>query len=98
MVIVQNAKCKGENSMRVCDSTIQEEGLGCFFKILGKFFAEAGKKLATNVSKNPGRALENTSKLATSAAFKNRKAALSSLPKVINFYHTGNGLYFRKFV
>ena len=59
--------------------------------------AEAGKKLANNVLKSPGRALEITSNNATAAATKNSKAALSSLREVIDFYHTGKGLYLRKF-
>ena len=73
--------------MIVSDNTIQAEGLGSFFKNLGKISAKAGKKLATNVIKNPGRASEITSNIATAAATKSPKAALSSLPEVINFYH-----------
>ena len=33
------------------DNTIQSEGLGSFFKKLGRISAKAGKKLATNVLK-----------------------------------------------
>ena len=84
--------------MTVSDNTIKAEGLGSFFKILGKISAKAGKTLATNVLKNPGRALEITSNIATAAATKSPKAALSTLPEVINFYHTGKGLYLGKFV
>ena len=87
-----------KKSMIVSDNTIQAEGLGSFFKNLGRISAKAGKKLATNVLKNPGKALEITSIIATAAATKNPKAALSSLPEVINFYHTGKGLYLGKFV
>ena len=47
--------------------------------------AKAAKKLATNVFKNPGTALEITSNIPTAAANKSPKAALSSLPEVINF-------------
>ena len=74
--------------MIVSDNVIQAEGLGSFFKNLGKLSSKAGKKLATNVLKNPGRALEIGANIATATATKNPKAALSTLPEVINFYHT----------
>ena len=89
--------CNRKKSMTVSDNTIKAEGLGNFFKNLGKISAKAGKKLATNVLKNPGRALEITSNIATAAATKSPKAALSTLPEVINFYHTGKGLYLPRF-
>ena len=92
------SKCQRKKSMTVSDNKIQAEGLVVFLKILGRFSAKAGTKLATNVLKNPGRALENTSNIATAAASRSRKAALSSLPEVIDFYHTGNVLYLGKFV
>ena len=84
--------------MIVSDNTIQAEGLGDFFKNLGKFTAKAGKKLAKNVISNPGRALNLPARIATAAATKSPKAALSTLPEVINLYHTGKGLYLGKFV
>ena len=84
--------------MTVSDNTIKEEGLGSFFRNLGKISAKAGKKLATNKIKNPERALEITSNIATAASTKSPKAALSTLPEAINFYHTGKGLYLGKFV
>ena len=84
--------------MTVSESTKQAEGLGSFFKILGRISAKAVEKLATNVLKNPGRALEITSNIATAAATKSPNAALSSLPEVINFYHTGKGSYLGKLV
>ena len=90
--------CKRKKSMIVTDNTIKAEGLGSFFKNLGKISARAGKKLATNVLKNPGRALEITSNIATAAATKSPKAALSTLPEVINFYHTGKGVHLGKFI
>ena len=65
---------------------------------MGKFFAEAVKKLATNLFKNPGRALDNTANIATAAAAKSPEAALSSLPEVMKFNHTGKGLYHGQFV
>ena len=65
---------------------------------MGKISAKAGKKLAKNVKSNPGRALDLTTKIATAAATKSPKAALSTLPEIINIYHTGKGLYPGKFV
>ena len=90
--------CNRNKSMTVSDNTIKAEGLGSFFKNLGKISAKAGKKLAKNVISNPGRALDLTAKIATAAATKSPKAALSTLPELINFYHTGKGLYLGKFV
>ena len=90
--------CNRKKSMIVSDNTIKADGLGSFFKNLGKISSKAGKKLATNVLKNPGRALEIGANIATAAATKSPKAALSTLPEVINFYHTGKGLYLGKFV
>ena len=90
--------CNRKKSMIVSENTIKAEGLGSFFKNLGKISAKAGKKLAKNVLTNPGRALDLTAKIATAAATKSPKAALSTLPEVINFYHTGKGLYLGKFV
>ena len=98
LLVGQCSICNRKKSMIVSVNTIQAEGLSSFFKSLGRISAKAGKKLATNVIKNPGRALEVTSNFATAAATKNPKAALSSLPEVINFYHTGKGLYLGKFV
>ena len=89
--------CNRKNSMIVSDKTIQAEGLGDFFKNLGKKGLNVSKKMAKNVLKNPGRALEITSNIATAAATENPKAALSTLPEVINFYHTGKGLYLPRF-
>ena len=84
--------------MIVSDNTIQPEGLGDFFKRLGKVSGKAAKKLATNALKNPSRFLEIRANVATAAASRNPKAALSALPEVINFSHTGKGLYLGKIV
>ena len=84
--------------MTVSDSTIKAEGLSSFFKNLGKISAKAGKKLATNVLKNPARALKIGANVATAAAIRKPKAALSTLPEVIKFYHGGGGLYLGKFI
>ena len=65
---------------------------------MGKIFATGVKKLATNVVKNPGRALDITANIATAAASRNPKAALSTLPEYIDFYHMGKRLYLGKSV
>ena len=90
--------CDKRKSMIVSDNTIEAEGLGDFFKNLGKVSSKAAKKLATNALKNPSRFLEIGGNVATAAVSRNPKAALSALPEVINFYHTGKGLYLGKFV
>ena len=79
--------------MIVSDDTIKAEGLGDFFKKSGKVCGKAAKKLATNALKNPSRFLEIGANVATAAVSKNPKAAISALPELINFYHTGKGLY-----
>ena len=90
--------CDRKKSMIVSDNTIKAEGLGNFFRNLGKVSSKAAKKLATNALKNPSRFLEIGANVATAAISKNPKAALSALPEVNNFYHTGKGLYLGKFV
>ena len=84
--------------MIVSDNVIQAEGLGDFFKNLGKKGLNVSKKMAKNVLTNPGRALDLTAKIATAAAPRNSKQALSTLPELITFYNTGKGLYLGKFV
>ena len=90
--------CDRKKTMIVSDNVIQAEGLGDFFKKLGKVSSRAAKKLAANALKHPARFLEIGANVATAAATKNPKAALSTLPEVINFYHTGKGLYLGKLV
>ena len=70
--------CNRKKTMIVSDNVIQAEGLGDVFKILGKISAKTGKKLAKHVLSNTGRALDLTAKIATAAATKNPKAALST--------------------
>ena len=89
--------CDRKKSMIVSDNTIQAESLGYFFKKLGKVSGKAAKKLATNALKNPSRFLEIGANVATAAASRKPKAALSALPEVIIFYHTGKGLYLPRF-
>ena len=84
--------------MIVSDNTIKTEGLSSFFKNLGKISAEAGKKLAANALKNLVRFLEIGANVAMAAASRNPKAALSTLPEVIKFNHTGKSFYLGKIV
>ena len=48
--------------------------------------------------KNPGQELDFTANIATAAASRNPKGALSILLEVTTFYITGQGLYFGKFI
>ena len=84
--------------MIVSDNVIQAEGLGDFFKNLGKVGLSVSKRMAKNVLSNPGRALDLTAKIITAAASRNSKQALSTLTELITFYNTGEGLYLGKFV
>ena len=84
--------------MIASDNVIQAERLSDFFKNLGKKGLNVSKKMTKNVLRNPGRALDLTAKIATAAASKNSKQALSTLPELITFYNTGKGLYLGKFV
>ena len=84
-------------SMNVSDNVIKAKGLSDFFKNLGKK-GLTYQNMAKNVLSNPGRALDLTAKIATAVATKSPIAAISKLPEVINFYHTGKGLHLGKFV
>ena len=84
--------------MTVSDNTVQAEGLRSLFKSLGKIFANPGMKLATNALKNASRFLKIGANVATAAATRNHKAALSTIPEVIMFHNSGKGLYLGKVV
>ena len=90
--------CDRKKTMIVSDNVVHAEGLGDFFKNLGKKGLNVSKKMVKNVLSNPGPALDLTAKIATAAAFRNSKQALSTLPELITFYNTGKGLYLGKFV
>ena len=87
-----------KKSMTVSDNTIQAEGLGDIFKILGKKGPNVSKKMAKNVLKNPSRALNITANIATAAGSRNPKNVMSTLPELRTFYNTRKGLYLGKFV
>ena len=90
--------CNKRKAMIVSDNTIQAEGLGDFFKNLGKKGFNVSKKMAKNVLKNLSRALDITANIATAAASRNTKNVMSTLPELISFYNTGKGLYLGKVV
>ena len=89
--------CNRKKSMIVSDNTIKAEGLGDFFKNLGKKGLNVSKKIAKNVLKNPSRALDITANIATAAASRNPKNVIKSQPELITFYNTGKGLYLPRF-
>ena len=76
--------------MTVSDDTIQAEGLCDFLKKKGKKGLNISKKMAKNISKNPGRALDFTANIAAAAASENLKQALSTLPELIIFIKLQN--------
>ena len=94
MAIVQIVTEK--KSMTVNDNTIQAEGLGDFFEVLGKKGLNVSKKMAKNVLSNPRPALDSTTKIATVAVSKKSKQPLSTIPELITFYNTVEGLYLGK--
>ena len=98
LLVGKCVKCNRKKTMIVSDIVIYSEGLGDFFENLGKKGLNVSKKMAKNVLSNPGRAIDLTAKIATAAASRNSKQALSTLPELITFYKTGNGLYLGKFV
>ena len=79
--------------MTVSDNTTQAEGRSDFIKNLGKKERNVSKKMAKNVLKNPGRALDITANIATAAASRNPKNVMTTVPELKTFYNTGKGLY-----
>ena len=90
--------CNRKKSMVVSDNVMQAEGLSDFLKNLGIKGLNVTKKMAKNVLRNPGRALDLTAQIDTAATFRKSKQALSILPELITFYNTRKGLYLGKFV
>ena len=81
-------KCNRNKSLTVSDATKEAEGLKDFFKSVGRAAVNFEKKVANN----PIRALEIASKIGTSAASRNPRAALSATPDLIKFATTGEGI------
>ena len=84
--------CKRNKSLIVSDQTISAEGLGDFFKHIGKAAKNVGKKILNN----PGRALELAANIGTAAASKNPRMIAATAPDIIKFVHQGKGLYLGK--
>ena len=84
--------CKRKKSLIVSDQTIQAEGLGDFFRGIGKAAKSVGKKILNN----PGRALELAANIGTAAASKNPRMIAVTAPDFIKFVHQGKGLYLGK--
>ena len=54
--------CNRKKSMTVSDNTIKAEGLGSFFKNLGKISSKAGKKISKKRIKQPRKSFRFNSK------------------------------------
>ena len=90
--ILRSSSCKRNKSLIVSDQTIQAEGLGDFFRGIGKAAKSVGKKILNN----PGRALELAADIGTAATSKNPKLIAATAPDIIKFVHQGKGLYLGK--
>ena len=90
--------CSRKESVILSDNTMVAESPGDFFKNLGKERLDESKKMAKRVVENPSRFLDISANVATAAASWNPKNVLSTIPEVINFYHSGKCLYLGKFV
>ena len=84
--------------MTFSDNIIEAESLSDFFKNLGKLGFNVSKKMAKNVMKNAGRALDITANIAKAAASRKPKNVMSTLPEMIIFYKTDKGWYLGKFL
>ena len=81
-------------SLIVSDQTIQAEGIGDFFRGVGKAAKSVGKKILNN----PGRALELAANIGTAAASKNPRMIAATAPDIITFVHQVKGPYLGKFI
>ena len=68
-----------------------------FFKTFAGILEKVGKKLETNMMKNPGRALEIGARIGNAAVGENPTAASGTIPDVMFFHQTGNSLYLGNF-
>ena len=79
--------CSRIKSLFVSDRTLNGEGLGDFFKRLGKAAQNVGKEILNN----PGRALEIAANIGTAAASKNTKLIAATAPTSLNLFIKGRG-------
>ena len=98
LLVGQCSLCSWKESVILSDNTMVAESPGDFFKNLGKERLDELKKMAKRVVENPSRFLGISANVATTAASRNPKNLLSTFPEMINFYHSGKGLYLGKFV
>ena len=98
VVIGHCSICNRDKSLTVSDNTIVEKNLGDFSKSLVKKRLNASKNMAKHVLKIPVWALDIKANVASAIVSRNPQAASSTLPEVINFFHTGNGLHLGKLV
>ena len=84
--------CKRSKSLIVSDQTIQAEGLGDFFRSVGKAAKNVGKKILNK----SGRALTIAANIGTAAASKNPKLIAATAHDIIKFVHQGKGFYLGK--
>ena len=73
LLVGQCSLCFGKKSMIVSDNMIKDKSLCDFFKNLGESSVKVGKKIAKNVLKNPGRALDIAANIVTAAASRSYK-------------------------
>lgn len=96
----QCSDCKRKKAMFVSDNTIEGEGLGDFFRGIGKFAKKNviphAKKLGKNVLNNPARAFELGQQTAFAAMSRNPMAIASTVPQLAKFATTGKGLYLKQ--
>ena len=88
--------CKRNKSFIVSDQTINGEGLGDFFKHLGKATAKAANNVGKKILNNQGCALEIAANIGTAAANKKPRMIAAAAPDIIKFVHQGKGLYLGK--
>ena len=88
--------CKRNKSIIVSDQTINGEGLGDFFKHLGKATAKAANNVGKKILNNQGCALEIAVNIGTAAANKKPRMIAAAAPDIIKFVHQGKGLYLGK--
>ena len=97
LLICKCVKWNRKKSMFGYANTKQEQRLCKFLRNLRNASAKASKKVATNVLKNSGKALEIGPKISNSVVGKHPTAAWS-LFQDLNFDHTGIGLHLEEFV
>ena len=89
---------KIKESINVSHNALKTEGLDDFFKNVGRSFAKAGKGLATNAVKRPGRAMKNGTNVGRVIISNHLKAAKSTIPKVLKLCNTVRVIYLGKIV